>query len=1123
MAEPISSVIAGKTVDLIVGALFGMFYDKAVATGARHIGTRLKLGSLDPNHHIARAARLAQLNAAAWLVDQERSAQWDAAMAANPGLKLAQRGPDPEITAAYDRARAGLRRQIDHLHKSGHAEHLPEGGYALVETAVHNLLAAEAGAQAACRAALIRHTLEEVVKLGNWPTAPEGLARRFADEQNGFTNAFAASIAALLKSKDWDEFFRIWLVLRQQATNETLAEIVATLTDLSVHAAERDAAAIAIAGSEEGLTRMQGQLARIEDKIDTVPDRTADKVIARLTSTGHLRTRLPPRINIVEDLDVAPGRLFGRDAERDMLRQAVASCAAGADPALKTDFVVLHAFGGAGKTALLRRLIADLAPGFTPFEAVIGWSAYSQGSHDNANTDAKGFIDKAIAFLDPAADVTISERDSGRKLAELMRATPTLLLLDGIEPLQYPTLVKDGFLKDPALAALVKSLSLGHPGLVVITSRQPLPELAGQAAPAVINHHLESLSPAAGADLLKSLGCHGTTKTLEAASADVLDHALSLTLLGTYIAEFKGGDISRRDHFRFADLVDRDDEADPTARPARRTAAIVTAYLHQFAEEEARAPKLGGVERTLLSITGLFDRPADGKAVRLLLDGDVITGLTDAVHAMPPRDREDIIARAARRLRKLGLLTSENTNDKAALDSHPIIRDHFSKHLKAEAPEAFREAHARLYRHYAAQAPDQPDNIKAMEPLFHAIGHACAAEEYQEARSELYRRRIRRENQSFINNQLGANAADLAVLANFFERAWDAPRADFSVSERAWLLSCASFALCNLNRLPEAVAAQTAALQTRIEEENWDNAARAAGSLFNMQSALGRITEALAMARRAVDWADRSADNFQMMSKRAALGRAFLYLGDSETALEWFADAERRQGDGAPAYPRLYSLQGYLYCDLMFDLGRYDEARDRAIYALDISIRNGWLRNVGLDTLSHARAEAALADTPEATLAALPLFNRAVAALDRADDTEYSPLGFLARATHLRRLGRFAAAADDLGEVYNLAHPGGMRLYLTDYHLESARLALAQIPGTPAEARIPRDPPPETPPPPDPEPRTEALTPDEGPHLKQAIDHTDKAATLIQETGYHRRDRELADLRRRIAYLQDLK
>src|SRR5262249_47975646 len=98
----------------------------------------------------------------------------------------------------------------------------------------------------------------------------------------------------------------------------------------------------------------------------------------------------------------------------------------------------------------------------------------------------------------------------------------------------------------------------------------------------------------------------------------------------------------------------------------------------------------------------------------------------------------------------------------------------------------------------------------------------------------------------------------------------------------------------------------------------------------------------------------------------------------------------------------------------------------------------------------------------------------------------------------------------------------GMKLHLTDHRLESARLCLAQIPGAPREELIPLDPPPETPPPPPPAPRTNALTAEEKQLLSAAEAHFKEAYDLVQSTGYHRRDRELRDLQRRIDHLRAL-
>ena len=67
--------------------------------------------------------------------------------------------------------------------------------------------------------------------------------------------------------------------------------------------------------------------------------------------------------------------------------------------------------------------------------------------------------------------------DKGERLAELIRQSRTLLVLDGLEPLQNPPPVETGRLKDPALSTLLRELGRHNPGLVVITTRLAVDDL----------------------------------------------------------------------------------------------------------------------------------------------------------------------------------------------------------------------------------------------------------------------------------------------------------------------------------------------------------------------------------------------------------------------------------------------------------------------------------------------------------------------------------------------------------------------------------------------------------------------------------------------------------------------
>ena len=128
--------------------------------------------------------------------------------------------------------------------------------------------------------------------------------------------------------------------------------------------------------------------------------------------------------------------------------------------------------------------------------------------------------------------------EKGRRLADLMRRERTLLILDGVEPLQYPTGEMKGHLKDPALQTLLKELAVANPGLVIVTTRLEVAELHGYTEsrdpakdPPVAVIDLENLSEEAGADLLEHLGVKGQRQELIEAARDFRGHALALTLL----------------------------------------------------------------------------------------------------------------------------------------------------------------------------------------------------------------------------------------------------------------------------------------------------------------------------------------------------------------------------------------------------------------------------------------------------------------------------------------------------------------------------------------------------------------------------------------------------------------
>jgi hypothetical protein len=118
----------------------------------------------------------------------------------------------------------------------------------------------------------------------------------------------------------------------------------------------------------------------------------------------------------------------------------------------------------------------------------------------------------------------------GRKIGETRRASPTLLLLDGLEPLQNPPGAQEGRLRDPSLQALLRELAAFNRGLCVITTRMPVADLLDHEGRSALRRDLEHLSSHTGAQLLRALGVKGDEVHLRSASDEFSGHSLALTL-----------------------------------------------------------------------------------------------------------------------------------------------------------------------------------------------------------------------------------------------------------------------------------------------------------------------------------------------------------------------------------------------------------------------------------------------------------------------------------------------------------------------------------------------------------------------------------------------------------------
>lgn len=791
-----------------------------------------------------------------------------------------------------------------------------------------------------------------------------------------------------------------------------------------------------------------------EHQIDTdlaaIANEVAD-IIKRVPEDSSNKSQIqfdPEKISLSKLPSTNP-ELFGREKELESLDAAWADS--------NTNIVSLVAWGGVGKTSLVNKWLRNMkADSFRGAERVFGWSFYSQGASEDKQVSADVFIASALKwFGDPAPDEG-SPWEKGERLADFIKKQKTLLILDGLEPLQNPPGEDGGRIKDPGLQYLLRELAYHNLGLCVITTRLEVDDIKDFIGNLARSIPLDRLSPDAGMKLLKHLGVKGTSEELKQASSEFGYHALALTLLGSYLAAVYDGDVLKRDEI----LTLTDDE---------KHGGHAKRVMESYEKWLKNKPELN-----ILYIMGVFGRPAEGGAIKAFMTKPVISGLTSDFKKLSFKNLQD----ALNRLSKLGLISNEGGKpDK--LDCHPLMREYFGEKLKKNNPDVWKEAHSRLYEYYK-KTKEFPDTIEEMAPLYQAVAHGCEAGRHQEALDEVYWGRILRGREHFSWTRLGTFSADLAALSCFFYLQWSQPVNEITDELKGFVLNQVGLYLRALGRPAEAAQPMQAALDAAIAQEDWRNTSQSATNLSELYITMGNVTSALDYAKQGVDFADRSADTFMRIVSQTTLADV-LYQGGQLTAAEaesFFADAEEMHKEMQPKYPYLYYTDGFQYCNLLLNQGEYRKVLSRAEQTLEWAIEEHVLISIALDNLSLGRAhmlQTQQEGSNDFTQAEVHL-EQAVKGLRLAEQQQYLPNGLLARAELHRLHSDFLKAQQDLVEAMRIAERGGMGLHMADCHLEYARLYLAMD------------------------------------NKKDARENLDTAKDMIEKMGYHRRDVDVVEL-----------
>jgi hypothetical protein len=172
----------------------------------------------------------------------------------------------------------------------------------------------------------------------------------------------------------------------------------------------------------------------------------------------------------------------------------------------------------------------------------------------------------------------------------------------------------------------------------------------------------------------------------------------------------------------------------------------------------------GKVQLDILKLLGFFDRAISFEVIDMLKNKSLIKNINDNLINISEKDWKY----ALNDLKELHLISESEK----VLDTHPLVREYFSKYVEENYTNSYIEGQYVLYKYYEnLQSKYYPDTIEEMEPLFQSIYHACKANRYEEA-INLFTIRIDRaeKKMNYLTIKLGRFDLYFKLMSYFFEK-----------------------------------------------------------------------------------------------------------------------------------------------------------------------------------------------------------------------------------------------------------------------------------------------------------------------------------------------------------------
>lgn len=567
----------------------------------------------------------------------------------------------------------------------------------------------------------------------------------------------------------------------------------------------------------------------------------------------------------------------------------------------------LIGLGGEGKSSLAQRWLNTIEA-----DGVFWWSFYNRSGVNE-------FFEAAFHYLvgrTPKSNWALY-------LGSLLYTGKYLFVLDGFEVMQGSDFDQYGEIINSDLQLFLEYfVSPAHESRCLITSRIPLK--FGHYT-TFAHYDVDRLSSDEGKALLQRLGVNDDDAKLHTVVQTWEGHALTLSLIGSYLHACYGGRVVFDHSIHIEDLLNLVGDERRTVQVQR----VLSRYDNSLLDETAQS---------FLLIFSIFRLPVRPDAFSQIFRSPFTPSLKRSIATMSDQAFDDLIER----LKGYHIIRHESSEDQYTL--HPLIRDHYTKKLKVEYPDETQPLHCLIKDYYLDRATvsfNMP-TLKDLTPLIEAIHHACCATEYDKG-FDLYTRLLTitefhvRDVPFFeiVMNWLGAYEVMLSTLTEFLNK--DDPQVS-NPKDRSSILKDIGFCRMHLGHLNDAKDYYHRAITGYRDEAQWGQTSRVYYNLAMLHYYAGRLADSVAAAEDALRFVVRPDDpqileagEFEenptdAVATWALLGFIDALCGDTGSAELSFRQAKELHNTTAKPHITLPIKSGVLYAIYLCRTGQLEKA-----------------------------------------------------------------------------------------------------------------------------------------------------------------------------------------------------